>query len=257
MNDNLKQLLKEATEKSAPIAPPEFYTEKTEEKEEDSAEKIFEKAESLVVPSGEITVGVVPLNRWLPANISKFENIKMVTISVRDVPPDLDIVVAVPDIDAPERKRLKILSDANKQPILDLPGVGFMVYSSGMTMLLATPRNPKMFIKGYTLRNNFIAVCCFSHSGVLLPYYIHKVKKKDSSVELPVPDGAIEESIIKKLEEPLDKTAFSIRYKQSAKNDSLVKVKDAVEWILKRYAETTDVHHLIQIDSALLFTLIN
>jgi len=261
MNDNLKELLKEASKEQAPPPTPLFTTPLSKETQEETLEETSEKpiqqtfSEETVVeePARQtILINVAPLTAWLPPNVSKFENIKMVTISVRDVQPDIDLVLAVPDFDEPDRKRLKIIESANTQLVLNLPGVAMSVFNSGFYILFSHPQYSNMFIKGYNLRNNLIVATCLATSGLLLPYHMAKVKKKDKSVSVPTPP---EEHIIKKLDEPLDRKVFELRYRQSEKAKALPKVKDAVEWILERAADMMDINHLIQIDSVLMNTL--
>ena len=260
MNDNLKQLLKEASKGQPPPPTPLFETSLSEQPveikekvEEQPIQQTFvETQEEKQVVEQSISVGVASLASWLPLNVSKFENIKMVTISVRDVKPDVDLVLAVSDLETPDSKRLKIIEDANTQFVLNLPGVAMSVFNSGYYILFAHPQHQNMFIKGYSLRNNLFVVLCLAHSGMLLPYNMFKVKKKTTTVTLILPP---EESIIQKLDTPLDRRIFELRYRQSEKAKVLPKVKDAVEWMLARAVETTDINHLIQIDSVLMNTL--
>jgi hypothetical protein len=258
MNDNLKQLLKEASKEQPPPPTPLFTTPLSEQPIEEKVEDppiqqtFVETQEEKQVVSQSVSVDVVPLTSWLPPNVSKFENIKMVTISVRDVKPDIDLVLAVSDLETPSSKRLKIIEGANTQFVLNLPGVAMSVFNSGFYILFSHPQHQNMFIKGYSLRNNLIAVLCLAHSGMLLPYQMFKVKKKSTTVTLMLPP---EESIIQKLDAPLDRRIFELRYRQSEKAKALPKVKDAVEWMLARAVEMMDINHLIQIDNVLMNTL--
>lgn len=260
MNDNLKQLLREASKAQEPPAAlfKELVSEQPiEEKPIDRPiqQTFSEVPEEKQATSQSVSVNIVPLSSWFPANVSKFENIKMVTISVRDVPPDSDLVVAVSDRETPDKKRLKIIENANVQLVLDLPGIAMSVFNSGFYILFSHPNFPQyenMFIKGYNLRNNLIIVSCLAHVGMLLPYDIQKVKKKTATININVPP---EDSIIKTLDSNLDRKLFELRYHQSENAPDLPKVRDAIEWMLRRSAEMADISHLLQIDSVIMNTL--
>jgi hypothetical protein len=259
MNDNLKQLLREASK--AP-APPALFKDllpeqPIEEKPIDHPiQQTFSEAqEEKQATSQSVSVNIIPLNSWFPANASKFENLKMVTISVRDVQPDIDLVVAVSDRETPDKKRLKIIESANVQLVLDLPGIAMSVFNSGFYILFSHPNFPQyenVFIKGYSLRNNLIIVSCLAHDHMLIPYDIQKVKKKTTTVNISLPPDY---DIIQKLDSTLDRKLFEFRYHQSENAPDLPKVRDAIEWMLRRSAEMADISHLLQIDSVIMNTL--
>ena len=256
MNDNLKQLLKEASKDKT--VPPGFQIPESEPVEKITEDAPIQQTFSEVVePVSEAyaLVNVTSLTSWLPLNISHFENLKMVTISVRDVQPDNDLVLAVSDRETPDKKRLKIIENANTQPVLDLPGMAMSVFNSGFYILFSHPPIAKfenVYIKGYSLRNKLIVVSCLAHNGLLLPYQIQRVKRKMLTISIGCPPT---NNIIKNLDNTLDRKVFTLRYKQSEKIEGLIKIMDGVEWLLARAAEMMDINHLIQIDGVLMNTL--
>ena len=154
------------------------------------------------------------------------------------------------DSEGSEARELFLFKDADTQPVLAMDGMDMQVYNNGFKIVYDFGRN--IYIKCYGIRTGLIASFCNNIDGRLIPYAVTKVKKREAEVELLVRDP---NDVRVKLQEPADVEALEILYKQISKAESIVKNYDAIQWLLRRQAEVTDINHHLQIDNVIIATL--
>jgi len=202
------------------------------------------------------TIGITSLSNWLEENISKFENINIPRVAIRGVDPVKNMIITVvdgsgePDSEGNEKRDLFIFKNSASIPILDLPGMDMQIYNNGFKVIYDYGNG--VFIKCYGIKFGLIIVFCNNIEGNMIPYAISRVKKKDNEIECVFSDS---DSIAAKMTQPLDAEALHLRYKQSSKIEGLATNRDAIDWLLTKQAEVTDINHHLQIDNVIINTL--
>jgi hypothetical protein len=242
MNENLSQMIKEFDTNVPPTIPPEVS--EVEQVVEEKTEATTEEATEQVATPDPI-IEVTQLGTWFAQRESRFETVKAVNISVRDVDQNRDLVVTIPDVSG---RRLKIIENANVQPVLNLDGLEMWVYNNGFEIVYEF--NGPYYLKGYGFRTGLIVVYCAMINGLMIPYKIGKAKKKDEGIPMYFTDIDV---LTAKLGQPIDREALELRYKQSAKaHEQFATNQDAITWLLNRTNDITDVNHLLQIDNVII-----
>jgi hypothetical protein len=202
-------------------------------------------------------VEVTPLANWFEENHEKFENINYVKASIRGVDPTKYLIVTTPDgtgetdSEGNERRKLKVFENADVYPVLNLPGVEMRAYNNS-TFEIRYLAGDGIVYKCYGVKTGLIVVACQLIDGLLIPYNIQRVKKRDEEIDIPLYTGD-ETSVRSKLAEEVDPEALQLLYKQSTKViDELNTVSDAVTWLTNRQDEMYDINHLLQIDNVLI-----
>jgi len=243
MNENLSDMVKQETSED-PVVFSEGDLDLPEQ-EEAAAEE----------PASEV-VDIVTLNGWFDANCTNFANINQVKVSIRGVNPEENLIMAVEDesgeVDAAgERKRkLRVFDNADVQPVLNLPGIDMQIYNNGFKSLCEYKDN--IYIKCYGIRTSLVVVFCNNINGMLIPYSMTKVKRSDSEVEVPRRPVA---EVEVKLNEAANTEDLQLRYKQASKAEDINTNMDAINWLISRQAEVTDINHHLQIDNVIIETL--
>lgn len=247
MNDNLSEMVKSETDEEMVFSEedldlPEEDTEVTATEDEEAVEAI----------------AITTLTPWFQENSSNFDNINQVQVSIRGVDPEANLIMAIKDAtqdetdDTGESKRhLKVFDSANTQPILNLKGVDMQVYNNGFRAICEYIDN--IYIKCYGVRTGLIAVFCNNIQGFLIPYHVSKVNRTDEEVEV-IRRPAAEVEV--KLAETVNLEDLQLRYKQSSKAvEDMQTNKDAVEWLISRQTEISDINHHLQIDNVIIESL--
>ena len=222
----------------------------------EAAEAVSEVTEAVVETSGTPTIGVTGLSTWLEENVEKFPNINIPRVAIRGVDPVRNMIIAVSDgsgetdEEGHEKRDLFIFKHADTLPILDLEAADMQIYNNGFRV--AYDYGNGIFIKCYGVRLGLIVVFCNNIDGKLIPYSVSRVKKKENEIECIISDY---DTIVGKLSQPVDIEALHLRYKQSSKAEDLVTNGDAIDWLLARQAEVTDINHHLQIDNVIINTL--
>lgn len=243
MNDYLSDMVK--SEKDAEMV---FSEEDLDLPEEDTTEVAEETVEAIAITT---------LSPWFDENSTNFENINQVRVSIRGVDPDANLIMAIKNDaeetdDSGEAKRyLKVFDGANIQPILNLKGIDMQVYNNGFRAICEYTDN--IYIKCYGVRTGLIAVFCNNIQGFLVPYHVSKVKRTDEEVEVV---RRLSAEVEVKLAERLNLEDLQLRYKQASKTvEDMQTNKDAVEWLISRQTEISDINHHLQIDNVIIETL--
>lgn len=220
------------------------------------AEATSENAETSTEGQSSTSIGITGLSIWLEENIDKFSNINIPRVAIRGVDPVKNMIIAVSDgsgevdDEGHEKRDLVIFKNAASIPVLDLPGMDIQIYNNGFRITYDCGND--VFIKAYGVKLGLIVVFCNKINDKLIPYAITRVKKKDNEIECQTSEL---NTIIEKLSSPLDIEALHLRYKQSSKSENLSTNEDAINWLLERQAEVTDINHHLQIDNVIIGTL--
>lgn len=244
MNENLSDMVKQDTSEDPIVFSEGDLDLPAQEEGEASGESAAE------------VIDITTLNTWFDSNCTNFTNINQVKVSIRGVNPEENLIMAVEDengeADASgERKRkLRVFDNADVQPVLNLPGIDMQIYNNGFKSLCEYRDN--IYIKCYGIRTSLVVVFCNNINGMLIPYGIIKVKRSDTEVEVPRRPSAEVES---KLSESASVEDLQLRYKQASKAEEINTNMDAINWLLSRQAEVTDINHHLQIDNVIIETL--
>ncbi len=220
-------------------------TEETQVEAEATEEVVAEEPQVEAVP-------IAPLNAWFEANSASFENVSQVKVVIRGVDPNKTLIMAVLDgpeeVDGNPSRDLQVFKNADVQPVLDIPASEMQIYNNGFRLIY--PYNDNIVIKCYGVRTGLICVFCNMIGNAMIPYQVVKVNKKDEAVE--VVRRPIDE-INEKLGQTADLESLQLLYKQSSKAVSeMTTNQTAVNWLLVRQSEVTDINHHLQIDNVII-----
>lgn len=234
--------------------------EKTQE-EKSSTETIEEKHEvkmedvSIVEELTSVSVETTNLSDWFSENNKKLENINEVKAVIKGVNPKETLIFTVADpkggdFEGFPKRKLCMFEDANTQPVLNLPPRKMLVFNNNSFMILYAIEGDT-WVKCYGVKTGMILTMCINVDNTLLvPFKIEKASKKEKLVKIDLKSA---ESIKDALEQPVDKEALSLYYKQVSKSISEITTKgDTVRWLMQRQLEINDINHLLQIDSVIL-----
>jgi len=215
----------------------------------EAAEETTEAAEE--VPQVE-AIPIAPLNAWFAENSAAFANVNRVQVEIRGVDSAKTLIMAVldgqGDIAGNPSRDLQVFKNADIQPVLNLPATDMQIYNNGFR--LVSPYADNIVVKSYGVRTGLICVFCNDIAGQAIPYQVVKVKRKDDSVEVVRSDAA---AVAAKLALSADLESLQLLYKQSSKAVSeMTTNQSAVNWLLERQSEVTDINHHLQIDNVII-----
>lgn len=247
MNENLSEMVKDTTEPN-----PAIFSEADLDLPAEDVE-----AEAAPVDTRQL-IPITSLSSWFEANAERFNNINQVKVAIRGVDADKTLIMAVSDgseepadAEGNEKRNLRVYENADTHPVLDLTPESMDVYNNGFRILYNY--NEGVAIKCYGIRTGLIAVFCNVIDGSMIPYAITRVKRKDDEIECSSKDVT---EVSAKLAAAADGESLQLRYKQAAKSVADFSTnKDAVDWLLARQGEITDINHHLQIDNIIIDTL--
>jgi len=220
--------------------------------EEAQAEAAEPAAEAEVEAVQVEAIPIAPLNAWFEAHSVAFENVSEVKVAIRGVDPAKTLIMAVLDdqgeVDGNPSRELQVFKNADAQPVLNIPASEMQIYNNGFKLI--NPYNDDIVVKSYGVRTGLICVFCNIIAGKVVPYQVVKVKKKDEAVEVVRKDPS---EVVTKLAQNADLESLQLLYKQSSKAVAEMSTnKSAVDWLLERQGEVTDINHHLQIDNVII-----
>ena len=223
--------------------------------EETEAAEATEATEEVVAAPEIESIAIGPLNGWFTANAASFTNVNRVQVEIRGVDSDKTLIMAVLDgqdeINGNPSRDLQVFKNADIQPVLNIPATDMQIYNNGFQLI--SPYQDDIVIKSYGVRTGLICVFCNQIAGQLIPYEVVMVKRKDEYVEVPRMDSG---GTITKLAQAADLEALQLLYKQSSKAVAeMTTIQTAVDWLLERQSEVTDINHHLQIDNVIISIL--
>lgn len=223
------------------------------EETEAASTEIVEEAVEAIPEIESIATG--PLNGWFAANSASFQNVNRVQVEIRGVDSDKTLIMAVLDgqgeISGNPSRDLQVFKNADIQPVLNIPATDMQIYNNGFRLI--SPYQDDIVVKSYGVRTGLICVFCNQIAGQLIPYEVAKVKRKDEFVAVPRLESG---GIITKMAQPADLEALQLLYKQSSKAVAdMTTNQTAVDWLLERQSEVTDINHHLQIDNVIISIL--
>jgi hypothetical protein len=223
--------------------------------ETEAAEAVVEETEAVEAveetPAVE-AIAIAPLNTWFEANSAAFQNVNRVQVEIRGVDSAKTLIMAVLDgqdeINGNPSRDLQVFKNADIQPVLDLAATDMQIYNNGFR--LVSPYADNIVVKSYGVRTGLICVFCNQIAAQAIPYQVVKVKRKDEAVEVVRSDPA---AVAIKLTQGADLEALQLLYKQSSKAvEEMTTNQTAVDWLLARQSEVTDINHHLQIDNVII-----
>jgi hypothetical protein len=224
--------------------------------ETEAAEAVVEETEAVEAveetPAVE-AIAIAPLNTWFEANSAAFQNVNRVQVEIRGVDSAKTLIMAVLDgqdeINGNPSRDLQVFKNADIQPVLDLAATDMQIYNNGFR--LVSPYTDNIVVKSYGVRTGLICVFCNNIAGQAIPYQVVKVKRKDEAVEVGVRSDVA--AVTAKLAQSADLEALQLLYKQSSKAvEEMTTNQTAVDWLLARQSEVTDINHHLQIDNVII-----
>jgi len=242
MNDNLTSMIDQADQHSTDL-PTE-------------TDLMVEDSSTVSQPALErFDIGVAAFPDWFDENHVRFADIGHVRASIADVDPRQDLIFKIPDPkgetfeDGRLKKRLRLFEDANKIPVLNLPGSDMTVYKNNSFRIVYDLGDGK-FIKSYGVKTGLINVFCVLINNVLIPYAKEKMKRKNDGINIIEPNLT---RINSKLAEQVDTEALQLHYKQITKSIAEISTaQSAVNWFQTKVGDVQDVNHLLQIDDVII-----
>lgn len=248
MNENLTQMVKQMETGGTATFPIEHVD-------------IPEEVEAVPVQEAEVTtpiqglsIATTSLAEWFELNVLNFSEINQVKVAIRGVDARKTLIMAVKDgsgekdSEGNDKRVLRIFEDADIHPVLNLPGIDMQIYNNGFKIVNSV--NETIFTKCYGIRTGLIIVFCNVIDHSLVPYEIVKIKKNEKDILVPQSDLS---AITNKLNETCDKESLQLLYKQISKSvDQLTTKQSAINWLLEKQVEVTDINHHLQIDQVII-----
>jgi len=184
-------------------------------------------------------------------------DIKILSVKVKDVDPDEDIMLVMPHPDGTiledgsHKRKFRQFENSNKIPMINLPGEAAAFFSNTAFMVVHATEREDVKIKFYGISSRQ-AVFCQVVGDLLIPYAIKKIKKNDKNIEMIAPPDGIAEL----LAAPANKENLLIRYKQIEKSlGDIETTEDAMKFFAAKSASIVDINHLLHIDNVIINTV--
>jgi len=249
--EDLNQMIQEETEAPAKFVDADF----PEEEEVQATEP--EAVQEAQVPTAN-TVPITTLGLWFEQYREMIPNVHQVGGQIRGVASGKYLIVSVDDPNGQEleagivERSLNLFDNANIQPVIDMQPSDMRVYNNNTFRIIYTLSEDAV-VKMYGVKTGLIAMFSYAIDGGILPY--EKVVAKKRATELEIPQGNIE-VYRQNLNNPIDLEALQLLYRQSAKaNTTFTTVRDAVNWLLARQDNITDINHHLEIDRVIMTLL--
>jgi hypothetical protein len=251
--ENLNQMIKEETDTApkfneTPNDPTDYQSE---EVVEEVTEEVVEEVENTDLP-------LTTLGSWFQQYHGSLDNVFMIASQARNVRPGRYLIVSALDpngnfLENEEIERtLHLYDNAAIQPVIDLPPANMRLYNNN-TFRVVYELSDELVVKMYGIKTGIIALFSFAIDGGILPYI--KVTAKKGAESLAIPEGNIE-AYREALQRPVDIETFQLLYKQSTKSDTTFTTNsDAINWLLARQDNITDINHHLEIDKVIMTLL--
>jgi len=266
MNDNLNQLIQETPADETmkfdvnnlelPAEEPIEENSAEEEEVSDTGEQESENVETSPVEQATNQIPIISFGDWFRTYRTNFPAIHQSQIGITGVDPNDYLMVSIDNSDGEElspgviKRWLRLFDDAMIQPVLNLEPSDIKIYKS--TFKVIYPLDEQTFIKMYAIRTGIISVFCHGLDGGLVPYSIVISKKKAEFVEIQTHDIELYRA---QLSQPVNMETFHLLYKQSLKADNFTTKGQAINWLLARQDNITDINHHLAIDKVIMTLL--
>jgi hypothetical protein len=247
--ENLNEMIQQETEQ-----PTKF--EEAELQSEEETQGAVEEAQ----PEGGNTneISITTLGPWFAEYRDTIPNVHQLQAQIRGVDGNENLIVSVDDPNGEElesgivKRSLRLFDNAAVQPVLNLPPSDMRVYNNNTFRVLYT-LTENTVVKMYGVKTGLIAMFSFAIDGGILPYA--KIIAKKRAVSIPIPEGDIA-AYTQKLNSPVDLETLQLLYRQSSKaNVTFTTVRDAINWLLARQDNITDINHHLEIDKVVMTLL--
>ena len=243
--ENLNEMIQQETDQPASFEDADLPAE------EDSG-TIAEEAQ--VEPSAN-EIAITTLGPWFTEYRDQIPNVHQLQAQIRGVDSAENLIVSVDDPNGEEfeegiiKRSLRLFDNADVQPVLNLPPSDMRVYNNNTFRVIYTLAED-IVVKMYGVKTGLIAMFSFAIDGGIIPYAKVVAKKRAQAVEIP--SGNLP-AYTAKLNEPIDLEALQLLYRQSAKAETtFATVRDAVNWLLSRQDNITDINHHLEIDKVIM-----
>lgn len=265
MNENLNELIQQTPADEAvkfDVSNLELPQEESPQEDASAEDQPIteQQAETAEAPQQELADNQIPittLGEWYRTFSGSFPNIHQSNLGgISGVDTNEYLMVSIDDPDGVEltpgtRKRsLKLWDDPQIQAVLNIEPSDIQIYKTSFKVIY--PIDENTLIKMYAVKNGLIAMFCHPLNDGLLPYAKVVAKKKDDYIEIQTHDI---ELYRQQLDQPVNMETLHLLYKQSAKADNFTTKAQAINWLLSRQDNITDINHHLQIDEVIMTLL--
>jgi hypothetical protein len=203
-------------------------------------------------------ISITTLGPWFSKYRDSITNVHAIQAQVTGVDPNQNLIVSVDDPNGEElepgiiKRTLSLFDNAAIQPVLDMEPSQMRVYNNN-TFRVVYGLSEDTVIKMYGVKTGLIAMFSFAIDGGILPYAKVVAKKRAESIEIP--SGNIE-TYRRNLVQPVNLETLQLLYKQSSKAETTFNTnQDAINWLLSRQDNITDINHHLEIDKVIMTLL--
>jgi hypothetical protein len=246
--ENLNEMIQQETEEPASFDDAELQNQ------DENTEPVTEE----VTDEGNNELPITTLGPWFSQYRDAIPNVHQLQAQIRGVDADENLIVSVDDPNGEEleagvvKRSLRLFDNAAVQPVLDLPPADMRVYNNNTFRVIYTLTDDTV-VKMYGVKTGLIAMFSLAIDGGILPYAKIVAKKRAASIEIP--DRNVD-AYTQKLNQPVDLEALQLLYRQSAKADTtFTTTRDAINWMLARQDNITDINHHLEIDKVIMTLL--
>lgn len=198
-------------------------------------------------------VKITNLSEWFSTNHTNFNNIHHVKVKITGVDPKKTLIFSADTEESTKdsvERRLQIVEDADKIPVLNLPGEVFEVYNNGGFRIIYKEHDGKI-IKSYGVKTGMYISHCININGLTIPFKVEKIKKKNKNSINPILID--KKHIEEKMKEDIDIENIELQYNQIQKYKEGMKIKkDVISWMLERQKSITDINHHLKLDELII-----
>lgn len=241
--ENLNEMIQQETEEPASFDEADLQTE-------EDVGTIAEEASN--------DLPITTLGPWFSNYRDSIPNVHQLQAQIRGVDSNENLIVSVDDPNGEEseagitKRFLRLFDNAAVQPVLDLPPSDMRVYNNNTFRVIYT-LSDDVVVKMYGVKTGLIAMFSFAIDGGIMPYA--KIVAKKRAITVAIPAGNLAR-YTQKLNEPVDLEALQLLYRQSSKATTIfTTVRDAINWLLARQDNITDINHHLEIDKVIMTLL--
>jgi hypothetical protein len=200
---------------------------------------------------------LTPFNKWIRENINNLDDVKLLGIQTAGIDIDKTIVVKTLDSkkdfapDGEPLNRLIVFEYADKIRVFDKPGINIKIFTNDCTDILYDmygdeKTETSYILRSYRMKSFITGVLNYNINNLIIPVYVKRVKLRENYLSIP---QISYQSIVDKINQPLDKEYFEINYKQCTKViDNMNSTMDILKWLINKKESIIDINHIIYID---------
>ncbi len=195
---------------------------------------------------------ITNFSNWFNKHYNDFFNINYIDINIHGIDKLETIILTIPEHNDPEKRKLKIINNANIIPVLNYKPIEINFYNNGFSISYIFINENKL-LRCYGVKKGLIITHCLllnEFENCPIPYNIEKINKKEKGINFK----SIDSNIIKeKVESEINFEDIVLLYPQLLKENVKFKTNlEAIKWFNKRREDILDINHLLKIDNIII-----